>query len=64
MPTDFDDFSEKAGTKFTNLTKEKILNRNLLSSVMKKHGFLQNKLEWWHFDFVPLVNSTNFNINI
>ena len=64
MPTDFDDFSEKANTKFTNLTKEKISNRNLLSSVMKKHGFLQNKLEWWHFDFLPLIKSKNIDIDV
>ena len=64
MPTDFDDFSEKANTKFTNLAKEKISNRNLLSSVMKKHGFLQNKLEWWHFDFSPLIKTKKIDIDI
>ena len=64
MPTDFDDFSEKAHARFNKLTNEEISNRNLLSSVMKKYGFVQNKFEWWHFDFSSLIKTENIDIEI
>lgn len=51
MPTDFDEFSEKAHSDYQCLPKEIIANRALLCSVMKKHGFNGIKCEWWHFDY-------------
>jgi zinc D-Ala-D-Ala dipeptidase len=51
MPTAFDSFSKQAwpSTPVSNGTVKK--NRDLLISVMSKHGFRVNSSEWWHFDF-------------
>jgi len=58
MPTDFDDFSKKASSNYLNLSKEQIKNRSLLKETMEKHGFKQDESEWWHFDYIPLINSS------
>lgn len=50
MPTEFDDFSEKARSDCLGLTKDQLVNRNKLKTVMHKYGFSQNAFEWWHFD--------------
>lgn len=50
MPTDFDEFNEKASANYNDLTKTQIQNRELLKSVMARHGLIQNPFEWWHFD--------------
>lgn len=49
MPTGFDDFSEKAGIKYAGCTEEQAKNRDLLASIMVKHGFTRYEAEWWHF---------------
>ncbi len=52
MPTEFDDFTEKAFRDHTGgLSEEQIKNRKLLEDVMHKHGFIGLPTEWWHFDF-------------
>lgn len=61
MPTEFDDFSEKAGATYMNLPKEVIQNRTLLAGVMQAFGFAIYPDEWWHFDYIgwekyPLMN--------
>lgn len=61
MPTEFDDFSEKAGATYMNLPKEVIQNRTLLAGVMQAFGFSIYPDEWWHFDYIgwekyPLMN--------
>jgi len=56
MPTEFDDFSKKAGANYTHLSEERIKNRDLLKRVMEEEGFKQSKLEWWHFDFLKIKN--------
>ncbi len=50
MPSDFDDFSEKAHLNYQEAPEEAIRNRELLKNVMEKHGFLGLETEWWHFD--------------
>ncbi len=50
MPSPFDDFSERAHRNFMDATEEEIQNRNLLQTVMEKHGFIGLRTEWWHFD--------------
>lgn len=52
MPTDFDDFSEKAHSGYEGLAKEVLKNRNLLQRLMRKNGFESLPTEWWHFDLV------------
>lgn len=51
MPSDFDDFSEKAHPEYMDLPEEAIANRTLLFRVMQQHGFNHYPTEWWHFDF-------------
>lgn len=51
MPSDFDDFSEKAYPDNMNLPKDVINNRSFLFQVMAKFGFRHYPTEWWHFDF-------------
>jgi D-alanyl-D-alanine dipeptidase len=52
MPTKYDDFSEKAHSKYSNLSDDKLSNRNMLIDLMAKHGFTVYETEWWHFDFI------------
>ncbi len=52
MPSDFDDFSEKAHRDYDKMTSKKVKkNCKLLELVMEKHGFKGCSSEWWHFDF-------------
>jgi zinc D-Ala-D-Ala dipeptidase len=51
MPTQYDDFTEKASIDYPDVTSEEKQNRELLQKVMIKYGFLPLKSEWWHFDF-------------
>ncbi|OQA14816.1 MAG: D-alanyl-D-alanine dipeptidase [bacterium ADurb.Bin363] len=51
MPTEFDDFTEKAGRNYNKLPKEVIKNRKLLEDYMVSEGFLPLPTEWWHFDY-------------
>lgn len=51
MPTDFDEFTEKANPSYMNLPIEAIKNREILQTIMKKYGFEQSKTEWWHFNY-------------
>ena len=45
----FDYFGYRSYPDYPNLTKEQKNNRNLLRSVMIKHGFMGIDTEWWHF---------------
>lgn len=51
MPSDFDDFSEKASPNYTGGTDEERTNRDKLRRLMEAEGFTVNKNEWWHFDY-------------
>jgi D-alanyl-D-alanine dipeptidase len=51
MPTDFDDFSEKAARCYTkSVSKEAIYHRDLLENAMIAQGFIPYEKEWWHYD--------------
>ena len=52
MPTGFDDFTEKAHQNYEGATPEEKGNRDLLRTLMEKHGFVGVEEEWWHFDLV------------
>lgn len=62
MPTGFDDFSIRAHASYEKLAPEAKQNRAILKYVMEKHGFTNFKTEWWHFDYLPLKNSTVLDI--
>lgn len=49
MPTDFDDFTEKAHHEYPDLDAEVIENRVLLRTMMEAHGFIALETEWWHY---------------
>ena len=51
MPSEFDDFSEKAHPDYANLPDTVIANRTFLFSVMSHFGFTHYPSEWWHFDY-------------
>lgn len=51
MPTDYDDFSQKAWRNYEGNEPQVKRNSDLLASMMKKHGFEPLITEWWHFDF-------------
>lgn len=52
MPTPFDALVYAAHPEFKKLPEEVIRNRELLKSVMKKHGFSVDPVEWWHYNYV------------
>lgn len=56
MPSAFDDFSEKAHANYQGATAEEMANRDLLRTVMEKHGFEGVPTEWWHFDLAGWEN--------
>ncbi|WP_143305324.1 M15 family metallopeptidase [Chitinophaga vietnamensis] len=49
MPTDFDDFTEKAHETYVPADLTIKANRNLLRSTMKQFGFKGSSTEWWHY---------------
>jgi D-alanyl-D-alanine dipeptidase len=59
MGTGYDNFTDTAHQTFTALPKEILANRNILKSLMEKHGFIALESEWWHY-FLP--NGSNFEL--
>lgn len=51
MPTEFDDFTEKAWIDADDISDQARANRDFLIQLMKKHGFTVLPTEWWHFDY-------------
>lgn len=51
MPSDFDEFTERASPNYKGGTEEETRNRDLLRSLMEGEGFTVNTKEWWHFDY-------------
>jgi zinc D-Ala-D-Ala dipeptidase len=67
MPSDFDDFSERASVHYLKAPQEALKNRDLLQKAMQNAGFLRYELEWWHFDFhtwesFPLISDFHENL--
>ncbi len=51
MPSDYDEFSERAAPSYEGGTEEQRKNRDLLRRTMEAEGFIVNQNEWWHFDY-------------
>jgi D-alanyl-D-alanine dipeptidase len=49
MPTEFDDFSEKASRKSIEMTEAAAKNLSILTETMTRHGFKTINTEWWHY---------------
>ncbi len=62
MPSDFDDFTDKASPKYEGGTTEQTENRDLLRSAMEAEGFTVNDNEWWHFDYKDWADYAIYDI--
>lgn len=51
MPTEFDDFSQRARSDYPDASERAKQNRELLQRAMISHGFLTISSEWWHFNY-------------
>ena len=51
MPSEYDEFSERAYPTYAGGTAESRQLRDLLRQVMESEGFTVYKAEWWHFDY-------------
>jgi D-alanyl-D-alanine dipeptidase len=49
MPSEFDDFSEKASRNSAAMTETAAKNLSILTDVMVGHGFRTIDSEWWHY---------------
>lgn len=49
MPSEFDDFTEKASPTSETMTEEARKNINYLIEIMEGLGFQNHGKEWWHF---------------
>lgn len=52
MPTPFDTTKETSWADAPVKNKKVLRNRELLKTVMQKHGFTVEPSEWWHYNFV------------
>lgn len=50
LPSDFDDFSERAHAAYPAATLTAAAHRDLLRAAMLQAGFTGIQMEWWHFD--------------
>jgi D-alanyl-D-alanine dipeptidase len=50
MPTEFDEFSEKAHHDYADLPIDVLRNRQCLKDAMLAAGFQPLSTEWWHYD--------------
>lgn len=51
MPSDFDEFTDRASPEYVGGTDEQRRNRDKLRHLMEAEGFTVNPNEWWHFDY-------------
>ena len=52
MPTLLDALLYAAHPEFIKLPEEVMKNGKLLKTIIKKHGFKVDPMEWWHFNYV------------
>lgn len=62
MPSDFDEFTERASPNYKGGTAEETRNRELLRKLMEAQGFTVNANEWWHFDYKDWQNYAIYDI--
>lgn len=63
MPSDFDDFSERAHPDYQGGTPQARRNRDLLRAAMEAEGFTVYENEWWHFDYKDWKSYAIMNIS-
>jgi len=62
MPSDFDEFTERASPEYKGGTEKERSNRDLLRRLMEDEGFTVNVNEWWHFDYKDWEKYTIYDI--
>lgn len=62
MPSEFDDFTVRAHRDSLAATAEAIGHREILETVMVRHGFIPFPTEWWHFDYQGYEDKPNLDI--
>ena len=63
MPTEFDDFTDKASPTYAGATVEQTKNRDLLRAAMEAEGFTVNDNEWWHFDYKTWADYAIYDVS-
>jgi len=63
MGTGYDCSDEKAHTASPEITAEQRKSRDILVSAMARQGFVNYRLEWWHFS-LPGSNKTVFDFPV
>ncbi len=61
MPTDFDDFTDKAAADYPHLSEKVEKHRSILQKCMIGHGFQLLSSEWWHFEDTDWVRYPLFD---
>ena len=61
MPSEYDDFTERAHSEYAGGTDEQRRLRAVLRAAMEAEGFAVYAPEWWHFDYkdwreYPILN--------
>jgi D-alanyl-D-alanine dipeptidase len=51
MPSDYDEFTERASPDYQGGTELERANRDKLRKLMEAENFSVNPNEWWHFDY-------------
>jgi zinc D-Ala-D-Ala dipeptidase len=51
MPSSYDEFSERAASRYSGGTESQRAKRDMLRSTMVSAGFTIEPSEWWHFDY-------------
>ena len=49
MPSEFDDFTDKADRDYSDCSEEAAANAKMLEDLMAEYGFQGYESEWWHF---------------
>lgn len=62
MPSDFDEFTERAAPDYRGGTPEQTKNRDLLRKLMEAEDFTVNANEWWHFDYKDWQNYAIYDV--
>ena len=56
MPSEYDEMSERAHTRYTGGTEESRRLRDLLRRAMEAEGFEPYEPEWWHYNYKDWQN--------
>jgi zinc D-Ala-D-Ala dipeptidase len=61
MPSQYDEFTDRAGSKYSGGSSESMRLREILRVTMASEGFNVVNEEWWHFDYkdwqsYPILN--------